>query len=102
VNSRPLVLVDMLSYTGSKGGMETYTRQLYRELGSMTTGLEFVALASREGARLDTSWFPGEVIASPISGENRFVWAFGELGAGGRTWCTRRPRWARRTPPCRR
>jgi glycosyltransferase involved in cell wall biosynthesis len=88
VNSRPLVLVDMLSYTGSKGGMETYTRQLYRELGSMTTGLEFVALASREGARLDTSWFPGEVIASPISGENRFVWAFGELVAS--SWWARR------------
>jgi glycosyltransferase involved in cell wall biosynthesis len=88
VNARPLVLVDMLSFTGSKGGMEIYTRQLYRELGSMDTGLEFVALASKEGARLDTSWFPGEVIASPISGENRFIWAFGELVAS--SWWARR------------
>ncbi len=78
---RPLVLVDMLSYTGTKGGMETYTRELYRHLGQMDTGLDFVALASAEGARLDLSWFPGEVIASRISGENRFVWAFGELVA---------------------
>ncbi len=87
---RPLVLVDMLSYTGTKGGMETYTRELYRRLGAMDTGLDFVALASKEGARLDLSWFPGEVIKSGISGENRFVWAFGELVASG--WFARRRR----------
>ena len=87
---RPLVLVDMLSYTGTKGGMETYTRELYRQFGAMDTGLEFVALASKEGARLDLSWFPGEVIRSRISGENRFVWAFGELVAS--SWFARRRR----------
>ncbi|CAB4959952.1 unannotated protein [freshwater metagenome] len=87
---RPLVLVDMLSYTGTKGGMETYTRELYRALGRMDTGLDFVALASKEGARLDLSWFPGEVIESRISGENRFVWAFGELVAS--SWTARRRR----------
>jgi glycosyltransferase involved in cell wall biosynthesis len=85
VNSRPLVLVDLLSYTGTKGGMETYTRELYRELGGMDTGLDFVGLASKEGVREGTSWFPGEVIASRISGENRFVWAFGELVAASWT-----------------
>ena len=85
---RPLVLVDMLSYTGTKGGMEVYTRELYRQLGAMDTGLDFVALASKEGARLDLSWFPGEVIASRISGENRFVWAFGELVSS--SWFARR------------
>ena len=79
MNSRPLVLVDMLSYTGTKGGMETYTRELYRELGARDTGLDFVALASKEGSRLDLSWFPGEVIRSRISGENRLIWAAGEL-----------------------
>ena len=79
--TRPLVFVDMLSYTGAKGGMETYTRELYRELGQMDTGFDFVALASREGSRLDLDWFPGDVIRSRISGENRVVWAFGELVA---------------------
>ncbi|MEO5852624.1 MAG: glycosyltransferase family 1 protein [Nocardioides sp.] len=78
---RPLVMVDMLSYTGTKGGMETYTRELYRQLSTMDTGFDFVALASKEGSLLDLSWFPGEVIRSRISGENRFVWAFGELVA---------------------
>ena len=78
---RPRVLVDLLSYTGTKGGMETYTRELYRLFGEMDTGLEFVGLASKEGGRLDLSWFPGELIRSRISGENRFVWAAGELVA---------------------
>ena len=77
----PLVFVDLLSYTGTKGGMETYTRELYRELGQMDTGFDFVGLASREGSRLDLGWFPGDVIRSRLSGENRAVWAFGELVA---------------------
>lgn len=81
LTGRPLVLVDMLSYTGTKGGMETYTRELYRQFSSMETGFDFVALASKEGGQLDLSWFPGEVVRSRISGENRFVWALGELVA---------------------
>lgn len=85
---RPLVLVDMLSYTGTKGGMETYTRELYRAIGARDSGFDFVALASAEGGQLDLSWFPGEVIRSRISGENRFVWAFGELF--GSSWHARR------------
>lgn len=75
----PLVLVDMLSYTGTKGGMETYVRELYRAIGASHPEFEFVGLASREGFALDQSWFPGRVVNSGISGENRFAWAFGEL-----------------------
>lgn len=75
----PRVLVDLLSYTGTKGGMETYTRDLYRSLGDLPGDWEYVGFASREGARLDLSWFPGRVIESRISGENRFIWAWGEL-----------------------
>ncbi|WP_022884988.1 glycosyltransferase family 4 protein [Glaciibacter superstes] len=75
----PKVLVDLLSYTGTKGGMETYARELYREIGAANSEFEFVGLASKEGYKLDQSWFPGEIIDSGISGENRFIWAFGEL-----------------------
>ncbi|UWF78177.1 glycosyltransferase family 4 protein [Microbacterium neungamense] len=75
----PRVLVDLLSYTGTKGGMETYTRELYRALGDLSGDWEYIGFASREGARLDLGWFPGRVIESGISGENRFVWAWGEL-----------------------
>ncbi|HWM16678.1 MAG TPA: glycosyltransferase family 1 protein [Microbacterium sp.] len=75
----PRVLVDLLSYTGTKGGMETYTRELYRALGALDGDYEYVGYLSREGAGLDHSWFPGRIIESGISGENRFVWAWGEL-----------------------
>lgn len=65
------VLVDLLSYTGTKGGMETYARELYREFGTMDSGYEFIGYGSKEFMKLDHSWFPGEVVDSKISGENR-------------------------------
>lgn len=75
----PRVLVDLLSYTGTKGGMETYTRELYRALGRQLDHFEYVGFVSREGSKLDLSWFPGQIVESGISGENRFAWAWGEL-----------------------
>lgn len=75
----PRVLVDLLSYSGTKGGMETYTRELYRALGTLGDEYDYVGFLSREGAALDMSWFPGRIIESGISGENRFQWAWGEL-----------------------
>lgn len=77
------VFVDLLSYTGTKGGMETYTRELYRALAAVG-GHEYIGYVSREGAELDLSWFPGRIHESGISGENRFVWAWGELMRVGR------------------
>jgi glycosyltransferase involved in cell wall biosynthesis len=73
------IVVNLLSFTGTKGGMEHYTRRLYEELGALGTGHEFVGYASKEFMTRDHSWFPGEVINSKISGENRWSWAFGEL-----------------------
>lgn len=82
------ILVDLLFLTGGKGGMESYARQLY---GAMPrdAGLEFTALISKEAERLDLGWFPGEVVRSGISGDDRIAWARGEL--------TVLPGWARRT-----
>jgi glycosyltransferase involved in cell wall biosynthesis len=79
----PRVLVDLLSYTGKKGGIETYARELYRHLGLQPDEFTFVGLASKELMQKDTSWFPGEIIDSGISGENRFDWARGELFSVG-------------------
>lgn len=76
------IFVDLLSLTGTKGGMEAYTRELYRELGAIDTKHEYIGWCSREGFERDLSWFPGETINSGISGENRIDWARGELTAG--------------------
>jgi glycosyltransferase involved in cell wall biosynthesis len=75
----PLIFVNLLQSTGTKGGMETYARELYREIGKLDTGFDFVGFGSSELMSSDLSWFPGTVIDSGISGENRFTWARGEL-----------------------
>jgi glycosyltransferase involved in cell wall biosynthesis len=72
------VLVDLLFYTGSKGGMESYVERLYSAF-PRNTGLEFTGLVSREAEKLDLSWFPGETVPSGVPGENRMRWAAGEL-----------------------
>lgn len=73
------IFVDLLSLTGTKGGMETYTRELYAQLGRLAPQHEYIGYFSTEGWDLDRSWFPGESIRSGISGENRYAWAWGEL-----------------------
>lgn len=80
----PLVFVNLLQTTGTKGGLEIYARELYRRLGAMNTPFDFVGYASVELAGTDTSWFPGRIIPSGISGENRLSWARGELFAVSR------------------
>ena len=80
----PRVLVDLLQSTGTKGGIEVYARELYTAIGGIDSDFEFVAFASRELAAAGTSWFPGEVVDSGISGENRLTWAAGELFAVSR------------------
>jgi glycosyltransferase involved in cell wall biosynthesis len=79
------VLVDLLFYTGTRGGMESYVRRLYGEIASggleEAHGFEFVGLASRELTKLGAPWFPGELMDSGISGSSRVAWARGELGA---------------------
>ncbi len=76
------IFVDLLSLTGKKGGMETYARELYAQLGRMAPQHEYIGYFSTEGWAMDRSWFPGDGIASGISGENRFTWAWGELRCG--------------------
>jgi glycosyltransferase involved in cell wall biosynthesis len=75
----PRVLVNLLQTTGSKGGIEVYARELYRAIGALDSGFDFVGYASTELAGADTSWFPGTIVDSGISGENRLAWARGEL-----------------------
>jgi glycosyltransferase involved in cell wall biosynthesis len=75
----PRILVNLLQSTGTKGGIEIYARELYARLGAMDTDFEFVGFASKELAAKGAEWFPGRLIDSGISGENRITWALGEL-----------------------
>jgi glycosyltransferase involved in cell wall biosynthesis len=79
----PRIFVNLLQSTGTKGGIEVYARELYRTLGAIGSEFEYVGYASSELAARDHSWFPGEMIDSRISGENRIPWAAGELFSVG-------------------
>lgn len=90
-DTRPLVLADFLFWTGTKGGIETYARELYSAFG--TDGpFRYVALASTEFHASKPTWFPGEVVHSGVSGDisglNRVRWSWAELFGVSR--------WARR------
>ncbi|GIT81032.1 glycosyl transferase family 1 [Leifsonia sp. LS1] len=74
----PRVLVDLLFFTGTKGGMESYVERMYSAMPE-GTGFDFTALISREAESMDLSWFPGDVLPSGVSGENRVAWAVGEI-----------------------
>lgn len=80
----PRIFVNLLQTTGTKGGIEVYAKELYRALGQLDSDFEFVGYASRELAATKPDWFPGELIDSGISGENRVTWALGELFAVSR------------------
>jgi glycosyltransferase involved in cell wall biosynthesis len=73
------VLVDLLFWSGTRGGTETYVREVYSRLAS--SDLEIVGLASRELAAAVPDWFPGELVDSGISAANRAAWALGEVRA---------------------
>ncbi|MEP6480435.1 MAG: glycosyltransferase family 1 protein [Rhodoglobus sp.] len=73
------IIVNLLQSTGTKGGLEIYARELYSQFGQMETGHEFVGYASKELVKKGAPWFPGRLVDSGISGENRVAWAWGEL-----------------------
>ncbi|CAN5166769.1 glycosyltransferase family 1 protein [soil metagenome] len=72
------IVVDLLYFTGRRGGTETYAKQVYQRFSDVTD-IEFIGYGSSEVAAMDTSWFPGEVVDSGISGHNRAAWAIGEV-----------------------
>lgn len=76
------VLVDLLFFTGTRGGMETVARRLYGAMAQAGRDTEFVALASRELVRRGADWFPGEVIDSRIESASAARWIIGEQLVG--------------------
>ena len=76
---RRRVVVDLLSYTGSKGGTDVYIKNLYEKIGKQSHEFEFFGFASRDARHLDTSWFPGTVSYSRLGGNNKLAWACAEI-----------------------
>jgi glycosyltransferase involved in cell wall biosynthesis len=78
------IAVDLVFFTGRKGGTESYARGLFPAL-AQHGDLEFVGIGNRELAAEPPTWFPGEMVSLPVSGENRVGWAAAvALGVGPR------------------
>lgn len=71
------IAVDLVFFTGKKGGTESYARHLFANLADHDD-LRFIGLGNRELAANPPSWFPGEVVPLRVSGENRAAWAVTE------------------------
>jgi glycosyltransferase involved in cell wall biosynthesis len=78
------VLVDLLFYTGKRGGTETYAREVLRRLPEAMPGAEFVAITGRAGAERVRGFFPGDVHVVGWVGADRVSWAAGEILAANR------------------
>ena len=73
------VVVDLLGYTGRRGGTETYARELMIRLPALLPDVEWVALSNRRGAPGVRSFFPGEVRVLRWVGADRVTWALGAV-----------------------
>src|SRR5689334_22276783 len=72
------VAVDLLYFTGRRGGTETYARELLPALADVAPDLSFVGLVNRE-TRRSFDWFPGPLVRLPVPGGNQLSWAAGEV-----------------------
>lgn len=75
------ILVDLLGYTGGRGGTETYVRELLPRLAAEMPDAEFVALTGSSGVDGVRRFFPGETRTVRWVGEGRTTWAAGEIFA---------------------
>lgn len=74
----PKVAVDLLYYTGKRGGTETYIRQVLPRVSRLLPDVQFIGLTNTAGRDTIQQWFPGELRTVPIGGHSRPVWAAAE------------------------
>jgi glycosyltransferase involved in cell wall biosynthesis len=73
------ILVDLLGYTGARGGTETYARELLPRVAARMPRVEWVGLVNTAGGDRVSSFFPGAIRTVPWVGAGRASWAAGEI-----------------------
>ncbi len=73
------ILVDLLGFTGSRGGTETYVRELLPRLAERLPHARFAALTGRAGSGRVATFFPGAVQIVPWVGADPATWALGAV-----------------------
>ncbi|MFJ6653184.1 glycosyltransferase family 4 protein [Microbacterium sp. NPDC091313] len=69
------ILVDLLGFTGARGGTETYARELLPRLAARMPGTAFVGVTNRAGARAVRAFFPGDMIVQSRNDGSPRDWA---------------------------
>lgn len=75
------ILVDLLGFTGSRGGTETYVRELLPRLANRMPDTRFAAITGRGGRTRVATFFPGAVQIVPWVGADPASWALGAVAA---------------------
>jgi glycosyltransferase involved in cell wall biosynthesis len=73
------VLVDLLGFTGSRGGTETYAREILTRLPAALPDAVFAAVVGRSGADRVREFFPGRVHELAWVGADSASWAAGAV-----------------------
>ena len=73
------ILVDLLGYTGTRGGTETYARELLPLVARRMPQIEWVGLVNTAGRDEVRAFFPGEIRPVARVGAGRVSWAAGEI-----------------------
>lgn len=74
-----IVLVDLLFFTGKRGGMETYVKQLMARLDALLPHVSLVAITSRDGFEAVAEFFPGPIHVVPGASQGSIAWAASEI-----------------------
>ncbi|MCT9818761.1 glycosyltransferase family 4 protein [Microbacterium sp. W1N] len=75
------ILVDLLGFTGGRGGTETYVRELLPRLATVLADAELIVVTGRAGSEHVREFFPGRIETVPWVGADRATWALGEIAA---------------------
>lgn len=78
------IAVDLTFFTGTRGGMETYVRDLYRGLAELNPEADFSAITTSAAIEPVKAWFPGDVHRTTLGGMTSHGWAAAELLSAGR------------------
>ncbi|MEX8033384.1 glycosyltransferase family 4 protein [Microbacterium sp. 20-116] len=73
------ILVDLLGFTGSRGGTETYVRELLPRIAGLLPETRFAAVTGRAGTDRVSAFFPGHVQTVPWVGSGPATWALGAV-----------------------
>lgn len=76
---RARLLVDLLFYTGQRGGTEAYARELVTRMPERLPGVELVGVVNATGRPDIAGWFPGPLAVLDYDGDDRARWAYSEF-----------------------